>query len=87
MSNPPPARADQASNDSFTLLGELGLGVRGKVWFPVRYGQSKLGIRGATVKVTAVERLECVRDGQLEVVQVEVAVEFCGGDPRRCTED
>ena len=35
---PPPARADQELNDSFTLFGELPSLVRGKVWLPVAPG-------------------------------------------------
>jgi hypothetical protein len=38
--------------------------------------QSELSIRSDTVKVAALNRLEGVRDGKLEVVEVEFAVKL-----------
>jgi hypothetical protein len=49
--------------------------------------QSELGIWGDTVKVAALNGLEGVRDRELEVVEVEVAVKLRCGDARRAAED
>jgi hypothetical protein len=49
--------------------------------------QSELGIRGDTIEVATLNWLEGMRNGQLEVVEVEVAVKPRRRDARRATED